>query len=440
MRAARQGAALLSAAVGVPLGLALLAVRPAHRERLGERLGGLPRLDPGATWVHAASVGEVLAASRLVAELERRGERVLASATTATGRATLERLGIGAARTLLPVDHPWCVDRALGRARPGRLALVETELWPFLIGGARDRGIPVAVVSARISDRALPRYRRLRTALAGTLGALARVGARTDEDAARFVSLGVPEQRVSITGDLKLEPPPAPVPPPADLVASFAGRPLLVAGSTHPGEEQVVLSAFEQVLAGLSEAGWRKDRLPALLLAPRHPERADAVERMVSGRGRAAHRRSRLPAGRVRGGEVVVLDTVGELAVVYALAASTFVGGSLVPVGGHNVLEPVFAGRPVAFGPHTGSVGAGLALLLETGAGRRVHGPGDLAGVLLGDLLAPAEAAAAVARARDLLAAHRGAAVRNAELLLALPRAPSRRPARGRPGAGAGGG
>ncbi len=421
MGAARQGVAVLAAAVGLPVGLAFLAVRPGHRERLAERLGGAPRLDPGAVWVHGASVGEAAAASRLVAELERRGERVVTSATTATGRATLERLEAGVARTLLPLDHPWCVDRALRRIRPGRLALVETELWPFLIGGAGARGVPVAVVSARISDRALPRYRRLRRAFAGTLGGLARVGARSAEDARRFVALGVPEERVRVTGDLKLEPPPKPAPAPGDLASRLAGRPLLVAGSTHPGEEVAVLSAFGRVLASLREAGWPEDRAPVLLLAPRHPGRAEAVERELARTGRRIHRRSRLPAEGVGGGEVVVLDTLGELASIYALAASTFVGGSLVPVGGHNVLEPVFAGRPVAFGPHTRNVGAGLPLLLETGAGRRVRGEEELARVLIRDLLEPAEAGAAVARARERLAAHRGAAARNAELLLELP-------------------
>jgi 3-deoxy-D-manno-octulosonic-acid transferase len=406
---AHSGAAL-AALLGAPVALVGMVLRPAWREGWRERLGGWPRVEPGAVWVHGASVGESLAALPLHDALRARGLATLASATTVTGRAVLRERRRDLPAALAPLDHPWCTARALVRARPRALVLVETELWPSLTAAAERSGVPVVAVSARLSDRSFPRYRRLAFALRPTLRRLAAVGARSAEDAERFVALGVPAGRVEVTGDLKLEPPREAPRPGPELAAFLGDRPLFVAGSTHPGEEEAALAA----LAALEGA----ERGAALVLAPRHPVRFDAVERRVREAGRVLHRRSRLaPAARLGAGEVLLLDTLGELAGVYALARVSFVGGSLAPVGGHNVLEPVAAGSPVLFGPHTASARAGVELVLAAGAGSRVADAADLARGLVA-AWGPAEAARARAeRGRAALERHRGASERSADLV-----------------------
>jgi 3-deoxy-D-manno-octulosonic-acid transferase len=407
---AHSGAAL-AALLGAPVALVGLVVRPAWREGWRERLGAAPRLEPGAVWVHGASVGESLAALPLHDALRARGFATLASTTTVTGRAVLRQRRGELPVALAPLDHPWCTARALDRARPRALVLVETELWPSLTAAAARRGVPVVAVSARLSDRSFPRYRRLAFALRPTLRRLAAVGARSREDAERFVELGVPAARVEVTGDLKLEPPREPAPLAGDLAAFLADRPLFVAGSTHPGEEAAALAALAAL--EVAEPG------AALALAPRHPDRFDAVERQVRDAGRRLHRRSRLAVGaRLGAGEVLLLDTLGELAAVYRLARVAFVGGSLAPVGGHNVLEPVAAGAPVLFGPHTENARAGVELVLAADAGRRVADASELAR----DLVAawgPREVLRARAeRGRTELERHRGASQRSADLVL----------------------
>src|SRR5262245_55765145 len=253
MRAAGHALAALAAAGALPLAAGVLAVRPRARIGLRERLGAHPRA-PGALWVHGASVGEVLAAARLVDALRARGHAVVTSSVTPAGRDVLARARPDVPCHLAPLDHPWCVERALARVRPAALVLVETELWPCWIAAAARRGVPVVLVSGRLSDRSYPRYRRLACVVGPTLRRLAAVGARSDADAARFLALGAPAERVAVTGDLKLEVDAEPAPVPADLARLFAALPLVVAGSTHPGEEEAVLAAFEAALAAGVEA------------------------------------------------------------------------------------------------------------------------------------------------------------------------------------------
>jgi 3-deoxy-D-manno-octulosonic-acid transferase len=406
---AHSGAAL-AALLGAPLALVGLAVRPAWREGWRERLGAAPRVDRGAVWVHGASVGEALAALPLHDALRARGLATLASTTTVTGRAVLRARRRDLPVALAPLDHPWCTARALDRARPRALVLVETELWPSWTAAAARRGIAVVAVSARLSDRSYPRYRRLAFALRPTLRRLAAVGARSAEDAERFVALGVAAGRVTVTGDLKLEPPREPPRPAGDLAALLADRPLFVAGSTHAGEEAAALAA----LAALEGA----DAGAALVLAPRHPERFDEVERLIRDAGRRLHRRTRLAAGaRLGAGEVLLLDTLGELAAAYGFARVSFVGGSLAARGGHNVLEPVVAGSPVLFGPHTDNARAGAELVLAAGAGDRVADAPQLARGLLAAWGSPEAARARAERGRAALERHRGASQRAADLV-----------------------
>ena len=401
--------AAFAALLAAPVALVALALRPDWRPGLGERLGRLPAAEPGALWVHGASVGEIQAAARLLAELARRGHRVRASTTTLTGRALLRGAHPEWPCTLAPLDHPWCVEAALARVRPAALVLVETELWPGWIAGATRRGVPVVVVSGRLSERSFPRYRRFAVWLRPTLRRLAAVGTRGAADAERFAALGVPSERISVTGDLKLEPP-SEVPRLApELAAVLGAAPLVVAGSTHAGEEEAALAA----LAAAEAAGLA----PALALAPRRPERFDAVARAVAASGRRLRRRSALGTTPLAPGEVLLLDSLGELAGLYTRARVAFVGGSLVPRGGHNLLEPSFGGVPVLFGPSTESAREAAEILLASGGGRRVRDGEELAREVVAALRDPAEARARGASGLRALEAHRGAASRSARLV-----------------------
>jgi 3-deoxy-D-manno-octulosonic-acid transferase len=379
---------------------------------LRERLGQRPGLPPGAIWVHGASVGEILAAGRFIDRLQKGGHAVVSSTATLAGREVMRRTRPDVPCHLAPLDHPWCVEAALSRVRPAALVLIETELWPSWLAAAERRGVPVALVSGRISDRSYPRYRRLRRIIAPALRRIAALGARTDADAARFIALGASPARVSVTGDLKLEPGEAGRSLAPELVRVLGASPLIVAGSTHPGEELAALSALTQA----EQAG-----IPAaLVLAPRRLERADEIAGIVRAQSRSLRRRTRLGDSPLRPGEVLLLDSLGELAPLYAHAEVAFVGGSLVPVGGHNVLEPVFAGRPVLFGPHTQNAPHAAEILEAVGAGVRVADAGALARALVALLADPREARRRGEAGRGALAAHRGSAARAAELTDAL--------------------
>lgn len=401
--------AALGAVAALPPGLALVAASPRLRRGLGERLGARPRAPAGAVWVHGASVGEVGAATRLLDGLAARGVPVAASATTIAGRDLLRRTLPGVPSALAPLDHPWCVAAAFRRVPASLLVLVETELWPSWILGARARGIAVAVVSGRLSDRSLPRYQRVGALVRPVLRALDAIGARSDADAERFVALGAPRERVAVTGDLKLDPPGAPPAVAAELAALLGAVPLVVAGSTHAGEEDAALDALDAARA----AG-----LPAALaLAPRHPERFDEASERVLARGRPLRRRTRPGPGRLADGEVLLLDSIGELAGLYRAAAVAFVGGTLVPIGGHSPIEPAQAGRAPIVGPHTENVRDVVGLLLGADGAVRVDGAAGLAAAVVAALRDPAREAARGARAAAALAPHRGASERTLALL-----------------------
>lgn len=401
--------AVFTALAGAPIGLAALALRPAWRRGLGERLGAAPRMEPGALWIHGASVGEILAALPLLDLAQAAGLGVLASTTTITGRDVLRRARPRVAASLAPLDHPWCVANALARVRPRALVLVETELWPCWIAAAAARDIPVIVVSARLSERSLSRYRRLRPLLAPTFARLAAVGARSESDAGRFAALGIPPERIVVTGDLKLEPPQSLPPLAEDLAAALGKLPLFVAGSTHEGEETAALDA----LAAAERAGLAA----GLVLAPRHPARAAEVAAEVAKRGRRVWRRSALGAGPLAPGEVLLLDGLGDLTAVYTRASVAFVGGSLIDAGGHNLLEPVHAGAPVLFGPSVSSAREAAELLLACGAGRQVRDAEDLATAVVEALRAPGASQERGEAGRRALAQHRGSASRALDLV-----------------------
>jgi len=393
----------------VPVVGPVLAVRglvsrkwlPLLPRRLG--LQGQPAVR-SAVWLHAVSVGEVLATRPLLGALraDELGPVVLSS-TTATGvtlaRAAVER-GDAAASIASPLDFLFAVKRAFDDLEPRAIVLVEAELWPNWLAEAARRGVPVALVNARIGERSFRRYRRASALFRPLIESLAAVGARTDADAQRLAALGVDERRLRVTGDLKFDVEPAARDRSAAREELGVPRDafVVVAGSTHRGdEEEAILAAFAELKRRRTDA--------VLVLAPRKPGSmiADAVRRT-----------ERRP---VELGGLLLLDTLGELKDAYAAADVAFVGGSLSCSGGHNLLEPAAAGVPVLFGPHTHDHAVPARLLVESGGGRCVDDAAGLAAQLtsLADDLDGRRRAGE--RARSVVAAGRGAARRTLDLL-----------------------
>jgi 3-deoxy-D-manno-octulosonic-acid transferase len=369
------------------------------RERLGI-LGEVPR---GAVWIHGASVGEVSALAPFLGELVRytRKERGIISSMTATGKRRA-RSAYRHCAVAFPMDAVPAVRRAFRQAEPRVVIIAETELWPAFIMTA-SRCSRLAWVNGRISDRSFPRYRLfLRPLLRLLFSRFELLCVISKQDADRVVALGAPRSRVRVTGNLK-----------ADLVVP--GTPLkgiprarwFVAGSTRPGEEAAILEGF-----ALS-----RKRIPGLHLciAPRHLDRVDEVVLMAERAGFRVARRSDGPA---KSGlpEVLVLDTHGELLSVYRKAEVAFVGGTLVPVGGHNVMEPAVAGVPVLFGPHTANVREEAEGLVKSGGGFRVSGSGTIAASLLHLMSSRLVGKRAGARARAFVKSRQGVARRVAAL------------------------
>jgi len=378
-------AVLLVAAVCLlPLALVALAVRREWRKGLGERLGAVPATPAGreAIWIHAASVGEVSALAPVVRALraDLPDHRLVVSTLTSTGRAVARRrIPEADACVLLPLDLGWCVERALARVRPRLVLFSETELWPRFLCALGRRGIPSAMVSGRLSARAFVRYRRWRRLFLPALASVRWFGVQSLESARRLAALGAPRGRLVVTGSLKT----AGAAEGVTLAGLGAGdAPVLVAGSTHEGEEEAVLDAWAAIAARVPRA--------RLVLAPRRPERFEQVAALLARRGVAFVRRSALaPEAGERwpaAAPVLLLDGLGELAGLYAGARAAFVGGTLAPVGGHNLLEPALAGTPVVFGPHVENARAAADLLGASGGGFRMATAAELGARLL-DLL-----------------------------------------------------
>ena len=387
--------------------------RPRFRDRMGR---GLPAVSPNGIWIQAVSVGEVEIARRLVAEIEERapGLPLFLTATTSTGLQLAARtLGDGSPVFPCPLDLPGPVRRVLAAARPRLLILVETELWPEMLYQAGRRRVPAVVVNARLSESSHAAYRRVVRLLAPLLEPLELVLARTAADAERFADLGVAPERITVTGNIKydLEPDPRPLEWEEALRRVAGTRPIVVAGSTMEGEEALVLEA----IAGLDGDGSR----PLLVLAPRHPERFSAVADLLEARGIPFVRRSRFADLR-DGTAVFLIDTIGELARAYRLARVAFIGGSLVPTGGHNPLEPAVFGVPVLSGPHVHNFREVYDEMTTAGGARLVADADELrvaAAVWLDDVRL---ARAAGASGRDVVERNRGATARTVGALLGV--------------------
>jgi len=383
----------------------------------------------GGLWLHAVSVGEVGVAATLARALPADVPLVVTTVTP-TGQAQARRALAGRAEVAyLPFDLRPAVRRFWRRFTPAALVLVEGDYWPLVLREARRRGLAVAVVNGRVGDRSFSRMRRLRP-LAGLLfGGIERFGVQSAEDRDRLLALGVDAARLTVTGNLKFETAEPPANPEAaallDRVAG--GRPVLVAGSTMAGEDEQVIAAFRALGAG---------RRALLLLAPRHPERWDEVERLLRQSGMTVVRRSaggapapadRAPAGERRAGpaephgpDVMLLDSLGELAGLYRQAAAVFIGGTLVPTGGHNPLEAARYGVPIAVGPAMHNFRDMAERFDSAGAWQRVASAAEL-GRVWGHWLADADAARRQGlRATALLEENRGALARTLEMLAPL--------------------
>lgn len=345
---------LLVLVAGVPFWLLRMAVSGRYRDGLSGRLGMVPvRVreavrEREVVWLHAVSVGEVMAAVALVRGLvaARPGLLVAISTTTQTGQELARKRMEGMPVFYLPLDFEYSVRRYLRALQPRMLVLMESELWPNLLRECGRAGVPVAVVNARVSDRSFPRYMRLRRLWRPLLERVSMFLAQGEETAERLRMIGVDGDRVRVTGNLKYDLKPATEFTAVGLLEPLlSGRRLVVAGSTLASEEKLLLDAWEAVLQEAPEA--------VLLIAPRHPDRFRVVGELAEARGRRVYRVSAMRDGHaaaLAAGCVVLLDTIGDLAAVYSMATVAFVGGSLVSAGGHNPLEPARFGVPVVIG------------------------------------------------------------------------------------------
>jgi len=410
---------------GLPAFALQALLRGKYRRGLGERLGRVPAWTGPVppVWLHAVSVGEVVAATPLVRELTARRPELplLVSTVTDTGRGVAEARLPAKQFVFFPLDFGWAVGRALDRVRPRAVLLTETEIWPNFLRACSARGIPVVLVNGRISPRSFPRYRQVRGLFGRVLQEIRLFCMQTPEDASRVLDLGAPRERVHVVGNLKfdlagLSPTTGGTaggtdgPAVRQMLGLPSSRPVLVAGSTHRGEEGLIADAFKAVRRSVPDL--------TLILVPRHPERLGEVEALLEREGLPWVRRSRVPT---QGGAAVILvDTMGELGRLYAAGTVVFVGGSLVPIGGHNILEPAIHARPVLFGPHMGNFAEMARLFLEQRAGVEVRDAGALAEETLRLLREPGVAERMGETGRRIVEAHRGAGRRTMDLLEAV--------------------
>lgn len=382
--------------------------------RFFEELKGSPRI-----WIHAVSVGEVTAAAPVVASLREcfPGACLLLSTSTETGQDMARRLVKGAtAFCYYPLDIPWVIRRMIDGVRPDAYVMVETELWPNFLRICRERGVRILMVNGRISPRSFRGYRRTRFFWRPLLQAVADVGVISRTDARRLVEMGLPEDRVHVLGNAKYDGLAASASPllqeeTARRLNLAADEDVLVAGSTHEGEEQVVLETYRRLLG--ERPGCK------LILVPRHVERAQAVLSLVRAAGfEDVITMSEIQGGRTRTGErVVLVDVIGELFKLYSLATAVYCGGSLVPRGGQNILEPAAWGKVVFYGPSMEDFLEERALLEEAGAGATVGNAEELFQGIRQVMADPEDRARRGGRGREVVIANMGAAERYAAMI-----------------------
>jgi 3-deoxy-D-manno-octulosonic-acid transferase len=384
---------------------------------LQQRMGYLPvsfNFDGDESiWIHAVSVGEALTARSLVADLKRRypNLRIFLSTTTMTGQQVARRNLQDVDEVFyFPFDLAFAVRRTLRLVKPRLFVMMETEIWPNLLRQCRRNGVATVMVNGRISARSYPRYKLARPFFRKVLADVDRFCMQTDESARRIIEIGAEPSRVVVTGSLKFDSIGTPVAPsleprgPNRVLRYFrmtSGRPVIVAGSTMPNEEQYVLDAFRRIKASVAN--------PLLIIAPRHPERFGEVAQLARDQAFVTVRRSDLPIDAEPRADIVVLDTIGELPQVYQIATAVFVGGSLVDTGGHNILEPAVFGKPVVFGPYVHNFREISDAFIAQEAAIQVNSPRGLEEALLVLLTDPVRRARMGAAARALVDSNRGA-------------------------------
>jgi 3-deoxy-D-manno-octulosonic-acid transferase len=394
---------------------------------LRQRLGFLPitfNIDAEESiWIHAVSVGEALTARALAADLKSRYPRLrlFVSTTTIAGQQVARRsLSNVDAVFYFPFDWTFIVRRTLRLVRPRVFIMMETEIWPNLLRECRTQGVKTVLINGRISSRSYPRYRLVRRFFRRVLADLDRCCMQSEESARRLVDLGADPAHVIVTGSLKFDslelPAPAAHGRPRDRVLRFfrlsPNRTVVVAGSTLRGEEAAVLRAFARIKVALPGA--------LAVIAPRHPERFGEVERLAREAGFVTTRRSELPIDAEPRADVVVLDTIGELAQLYQVATAVFVGGSLVDQGGHNILEPAIFGKPIVFGAHMQNFKEIADTFLTNDAAIQVRSDEELGQALLALVTDPVRRARLGAAARALVEANRGAKTKTLDVLADL--------------------
>jgi 3-deoxy-D-manno-octulosonic-acid transferase len=409
--------------LGAPYWLVRMMTSGRYRAGLAGRLGMVSaELRAGVAgrevvWVHAVSVGEVMAATRLIRELRDAlpGWVIAVSTTTETGQRLAKERLTGSPVFYIPLDFRFAVRRYLQVLRPKMLVLMESELWPRLIHECAKDGVPVAVVNARVSDRSFPRYMRLRRLWRPFLREVSVFLAQSEETAERLVKIGAPAERVRVTGNLKYDVQATGENAMTKQIGSLLSKSrLIAAGSTLDGEEDALLAAWPVIQKAVPDA--------ALLIAPRHPDRFEEVLGLIRASGYPFFRCSQLLTATepVLSGTILLLDTIGDLASVYSLGTAAFVGGSLVAKGGHSPLEPAQFGVPVVMGASYENFREVVGRMTEADGIRIVKDKEELAGALIA-LLRDGDAAAAMGqRGRAVFEAQAGATARTVSALMEL--------------------
>ena len=375
-----------------------------HRQFF-RRLGILPKgLELNRPiWIHAVSVGEVMLIKGLLQNLRQEfpGKRFVISTVTPTGNKIAQRIGSTSDFiTYLPLDFSFTINYILDKIKPSLFIIAETEIWPNLVSSLYKRNIPTVIVNGRISDGSFRGYLMIKFLLRPILNKIEMFCVQTEVDCQRLMRLGVSETKIRVTGNMKFDALPESVKD-ADYKSKLGLKPeerLLVAASTHPGEEEIVLSAYKSLLFEFCDL--------RLLIAPRHPERAKEIEKLVLNNG--------FNRGRT---DVFILDTVGELIFYYAASDVVFVGGSFVKKGGHNILEPAALGKPVFFGPHMFNFRDIAELFLKKKTGVLVHNAQELAAKIKYLLDNPSEKNKICQAAKQIILENQGATIRNLEIL-----------------------
>jgi 3-deoxy-D-manno-octulosonic-acid transferase len=413
---------LATLVLGAPYWIVRMATSGRYRAGLAGRLGRVPDELRAAVagrnviWLHAVSVGEVMAATQLIRELHAAlpGWVIAVSTTTATGqRLARERLTESPV-FYLPLDFAFVIRRYLRVLHPKTLVLMESELWPNLIDQCARGGIPIAVVNARISDRSLPRYLRLRRLWRPLLTKISLYLAQSQENANRLIQVGVPADRVQVSGNLKYDVRTATANALTEsLRINLHAGPVIVCGSTLEGEERMLLDAWPAVLAA--------EPRTVIVLAPRHPDRFATVAALIAERGLPVQKATdfRQYPGPIIPGSVFLLDTIGDLASIYSLGTLAFVGGSLIPSGGHNPLEPAQFGVPVLSGPSFQNFRE-IVEAMQASSAIRIVSPENLAATFVDLLRHTSETQKLGERGREVFESQSGATKRTVAALLSL--------------------